>query len=519
MSMEKQQKVWTGAAGGVLALALAAATLVAASTGGSSTRSADGPGVIASPNASQAADANDTVRNYILQHPDVSPTSPTPTPTVTPTDDPLPTPTFTTPQPTPTDDNPAAVHVSITATTAVIIWKKPTGGTPTGYIYGRNGGDSGGSGAYTSPVLPATTFTATLDKLLPGTDYIVFIQAVYPTGNKQVSTHITTPGAQPTTPAPTTSTSGPTAFRSGETWSSGVWNDQDPGATASFVAGPRGGRDVDNVLVYTSRSSIASENNPAAWRKALPVNFDGAQQDIVLGLTTWTGDGAFMDASAAAKIGASLCTVDGTHPIVRLDWEMNLSDGAGVNGAMLSAGNYTAWVARFRAVATALKAAPCGIRIDFNPNHGVDQTSGCNPGGIANMCTRRAFQALRDVVDIYGIDTYDSYPVTNSSGWAYRINPSSNNEMEQARAYAVANGKKFSVPEWGLACNTGGCQWQGNAGGDNGYYMTQMVGWFRAHSGDMAYETYFNEPNPYINSDLIAHNPNGRAAYRLALAA
>jgi hypothetical protein len=432
-----------------------------------------------------------------------------------------------TPTPTPTVTagslDPGNVSATVSGTTASVSWTAPAGGTPTGYTYGRDGVDSTGAGPWTSP--SQSTTSATLDKLVPGTTYAVTVTALYAAGNHPVTISVSVPPASTATATVTpsatptaTSTSAAGANPSGLAWSSGVWTGQSASALASFVSGPRGGRPVDNVLVYTSRGSISAENNPTAWRSALPPDFNGTTQDLVLALTTWTSDGAFMTGAQAQTIGSSVCSVDGTAPIVRLDWEMNLADGAGSNGAELTASNFSAWVARFNAVAVGLKAGCPGLRIDFNPNHGGDQTPGCSSGSFAspNTCTRQAFQAVKANVEIYGLDTYDSYPpVTSSgSGWGARINPGNFGELENSRLYAVANGKKYSVPEWGEACNVAGCQWQGNAGGDDPVFAHDMLGFFVAHSGDMAYDTYFDEPASYIQSDLISQNPNSRAQYR-----
>lgn len=337
-----------------------------------------------------------------------------------------------------------------------------------------------------------------------------------------------TPSATATTDTPTPSPTPPvSANLSGLTWNSGVWSKHDLGMAASFVSGPRGGKLLDNVLVYTSRDNMGVQNRPQDWRGAIPAYMLGsdnkmkARADLVLGLTSWTSDGAYMTQAQGQSIGSSACTIDET-PIVRLDWEMNLPDGAGYNGAMLTASNYTAWVTRFRSVATGLKTGCPGLRIDFNPNHGADQTSGCATWPIQTQCSRRAFQALKDVINIYGVDTYDTWPPVTASGSGWNSRMTGANELQDALNYAKANGKKFSVPEWGVWCrNTSGCAFDSNqsqhTGGDDPEYMRRMVGFFRSNAGDMSYETYFNEDATYINSDLIVSNPNSRAAYRTAL--
>ncbi len=451
------------------------------------------------PTQQEALDGLETARLYIQQHPDTPlPTTPPATTTAPPT------------TPPPSTD-PAAFSATAGDQKIALSWAKPLGGTPTGYIYGRNGVDSTGYGAYTSPVQSPAVLATMLDKLINGTPYTVFVEAVYPTGNRRVSL-VRTPQSPATTPPATTvpATTPPVSGRpSGLPWSSGVWANEDRTATQRFITEVRGGRQADNLLVYTWRNTVASQINAQMYRDHLPATFNGGTQDLVLAVATWTADGAFMTQAQGVSLGVALCSVDST-PIVRLDWEMNLNDGAGSNGAMLNASNYNAWVARFRAVATGIKSGCPATRIDFNPNHGGDQTAGCN---VTPACSRRAFQAVKDLVDIFGIDRYDSFPPVTASGSGWPSHLNGFNELDESRAYALANGKKWSLPEWGLwtASNSGG--------GDDPKYIQAYIAYLASHAGDVAYETYFNEPNSYNVSDLISNNPNGRAQYRSSLLA
>jgi hypothetical protein len=456
------------------------------------------------PTQQEALDGLETARLYIQQHPDaVLPTTPPATTTAPATT-------------APASTDPANFQASAGDQKIVLTWAKPLGGTPAGYIYGRNGVDSTGYGAYTSPVQPATNLTVTLDKLINGNAYQVFVEAVYASGNKRVTlTRTPVAAAPPTTPPATTApptTPPPAGARpSGLAWSSGVWSNGDRTQVTRFKNEVRGGRALDNFLVYTWRDNFANQNLPAQWRNELPADFDPATQDLVLGLTTWMGDGSFLTNTQARTIGTSVCGVD-PNAIVRLDWEMNLADGAGQNGASLTASNYTAWVARFNTVSLGLKATCPGIRVDFNPNHGADQTAGCNTSPVTTQCSRRAFQAVKANVDIFGIDRYDSWPPVTASnnGWTSHLNGF--NELDESRTYALANGKKWSLPEWGVW--TGG-----NGGGDDPKYIQDYIAYLNSHAGDVAYETYFNETASYIISDLVDHNPNSRAQYRTSLLA
>lgn len=518
MDPQTKKRRWFGAGGVALA---ASAAFMLTSLGGSAS-AADTPPTLTQLQAAhdQIASANATIQAYI----DAS------QPTTTPVD--------------PSKPGLTATRSS-DCTSIALTWTDPPAGAPANYDYTRDGVDNTGFGAFTSDPLPPTTHTATLDKLVAANAYHVGVDALNAAGTATGSASATVPvcipaTASPTpTPSATATTTAPTPTPtatggSGSTrlsrlaWSSGVWADQDPAQAASFTGGPRGGVALDNYLVYASRGSVAAENNPGEWRSGLPSNFNGVTQDLVLGLTTWTGDGAFMTQAQGAQIGTSLCSVDGTAPIVRLDWEMNLQDGAGSNGAELTSANRSAWQTRFIAVANGIHSTCAGARIDFNPNHGGDQTPGCSGAG-ASSCTRLAFQAVKQVVAIYSVDTYDSFPPVkaDNSGWNNRL--TGGNELEDARAYAGTNGKQFGVPEWGLFCSgTSGCAINNgtDGGNDDPNYVHQMVAYFNAHActatvtvGCLAYETYFNETAAYINSDLIGHNPNSRAQYRSDLLA
>jgi len=524
--MERKQILWTGV-GGLAAVSLLLSTaLVAQGDSVNPTRAEALAGVTAAktyvqqhPGDTGEAEAlagADSLNSYINGHID-----PTPPPTTVP-------PTTTAPAASPLPANVTAVPA---ANKITLSWSAPTGYSPTGYIYGRSGTDNTGTGPWTSTAQSSALRSVVLDKLIDGQTYTVFVEAVYASGNQRVSrtvvagvpattapptttvppTVIPTTTAAPTTAPPTTTPPVTGNRPSGLAWSSGVWSNGDRTMVSRFKTEVRGGRGLDNLLVYTWRNNFANQNLPSQWKAELPADFNPATQDLVLGVTTWMADGTYLTNAQAKTLGTSVCGVD-SNAIVRLDWEMNLDDGAGDNGAELTSSNFSAWTARFNTVALGLKSTCPGIRIDYNPNHGADQTPGCNTSPVSTQCSRRAFQAVKANVDIFGIDRYDSYnPVTASgSGWSSHL--SGFNELDESRTYALANGKKWSVPEWGL--------WTGGPGGnDDPEYIKRYIAYFVAHSGDMAYETYFNEPNPYIISDLVDHNPNSRAQYKASILA
>ena len=62
------------------------------------------------------------------------------------------------------------------------------------------------------------------------------------------------------------------------------------------------------------------------------------------------------------------------------------------------------------------------------------------------------------------------------------------------------------MPEWGLSSVAN----HGN--GDNPFYIQKMHDLFAAHARSLAYEQYFNEPDPYILSSLWSTDENPRSS-------
>jgi hypothetical protein len=344
-----------------------------------------------------------------------------------------------------------------------------------------------------------------------------------PTGSVSPSE---TPSATPTTTGPTPTVSAsvtPTASAtpttppagaersSGLPWNSGV-NPQNQSADRVNEFVSYRGTPVDNITLFPPRDSWGSINDPQYIAAGLPTTFDPVKDDLVYTVPLWPGNMSVSNTGSKAQWEALANTVKAkdANAYIRLGWEGNLSG----NYWAYTSSNKTAWISSFNTAVGYMKGVAPNLRIVFNPNKGGDQTSGCS----GTTCTRSIFQAVKANVDVYGIDSYDSYPaLTSNAASATHMN----DLLGESLAYAKANGKKFAVPEWGLGCNTSGCQWQGNAGGDNPRYLTEYVNWFAANAGDLAFESYFDDPSGYIRAalDVTPIGPNGPAAYRSAICA
>jgi beta-mannanase len=111
-----------------------------------------------------------------------------------------------------------------------------------------------------------------------------------------------------------------------------------------------------------------------------------------------------------------------------------------------------------------------------------------------------------DVVDIIGLDVYDSWVSgTPDQRWQQTVT-----KLDWAASFAGAHGKPMSLDEWGLwnASNSHG-------GGDNPTYITNMLRWAVDH--ELLWTSYFNSPEGSVENRL-QDNPNGLNAFRQAMA-
>ena len=272
-------------------------------------------------------------------------------------------------------------------------------------------------------------------------------------------------------------------------WRSGAFTAHSAVAAEAFAA--MRGRPLDVIDVHLTRGSWAATLNPW-WLDSAPDDFPGT---LAVGVPLWPADGA-VNADYMAQwqnLGVMLATAGYEDALIRPGWEMNLP-----LHSPLTAANKDDWIAQFRSAYTALKAVSPAFKIVWCPNAGLSQTGIEADEGYPGD----------SYVDVIGIDTYDWYPpATNASTWdshktgLYRLDWWLN--------FAIARGKKFCVPEWGLYHSPPA----ESGGNDNPYFISQMLAWFEANEEHIEYESYFAEPDNYIQSDLVTQNPNSRAVY------
>lgn len=294
--------------------------------------------------------------------------------------------------------------------------------------------------------------------------------------------------------------------RSGLPWSSGVTPVGVLGANAERF-GVKRGAPVDNIVVYPGRESWRALLS-TFWTSALPSYFVPAQDDLVVSLPLWPASRTVRRTGSKENwttLGANIAAVD-PNAYVRLGWEMNIN----AFHWSLRPSNAKAWVSAFRRSAKLITSTCPGCRIVWNPNHGRDQTG---------ASSRAAFLKVRGLVDVYAIDDYDIYPPIKDAD-SRRRHMNDFGEWNESLRFARSHGKKFAVPEWGIACNGPGCQWQGNAGGDNPLFIRAFMRWFDQNSRFIAFESYFDEPTRSSRSSLYTRpmGPLAGRAYRAEIA-
>lgn len=293
--------------------------------------------------------------------------------------------------------------------------------------------------------------------------------------------------------------------RSGLPWSSGVT----PVAGLAREAerfGRKRGAPIDNVVVFPARQTWDNMLS-TFWYQALPTSFDPARDDLVVTIPLWPSDSSVRATGTRQQwqtLGAHVAAVD-PDAYLRLGWEMNIAKAPWA----LSERNSEAWIKAFRRNVRLMQDTCPSCRVVWNPNRGRDQT---------DFSSRRAFVQVKGLVDVYAIDDYDIFPPILDAQ-SEREHMESYGQLDESWRFARKHGKRFAVPEWGIACNGPGCQWQGSAGGDNPRFIRAFVAWFRAHARTLAFESYFDQPQRKTRSSLYTRpiGPRAGRAYRQEL--
>lgn len=316
------------------------------------------------------------------------------------------------------------------------------------------------------------------------------------------STQSTSPADQGGTQSVPAPVQGPVASRlptggahaSGLPWLNGVFG-HDVDRTKRFEE--KLGRPVDIVGVFPERSGGWGSIFDTWWMSAAPR--DGVILDV--GVPLFPSDSSLENAAAGGdnaqwqKLGA---LIQSKYPgsAVRIGWEMNIGGWPW----RATEENAEQWKKAFRNASTSLKKGGPTLLVQWNPNAGKGDS----------LADATKVYPGDDVVDIVALDSYDWWPGYNEKtwpqhrdgegGWAFWVK------------FARDHGKRFSVPEWGLAPANE------NSGGDNPFYMN-VVSDFLWENRDIVFSVvYFDETQDYIRSSIAnGMVPKGAAAYKAKL--
>src|SRR4051794_35913861 len=267
------------------------------------------------------------------------------------------------------------------------------------------------------------------------------------------------------------------------------------------------GRDIDCALVYNDASpDWAGWENPwflhhpdpnlnwAHWATA-----PGTSRQLIItqnlfpsseNNADWRDAGARGDyASHAVALARNLVAAGLGDAVIRLGHEANgtwYPDSIGSTDS-----DFARWVAFWRQTVLAMRSVPgANFRFDWCVN------AAWRPIALSK------FYPGDDVVDIVGIDAYDSGVNPGLDRWSTIW--SRTGGVRDVLTFATAHGKPLSIPEWGV-----GTPDQSLAGGDDPAYVDGIAGVVRDNR--VAYQAYFDN---YQWATQLANGPLSLAAYR-----
>ncbi|GHH04021.1 glycosyl hydrolase [Comamonas sp. JC664] len=256
------------------------------------------------------------------------------------------------------------------------------------------------------------------------------------------------------------------------------------------------GYDVSMGQGHQPKDSWANIENPSwqlnawgAWVRAKP----GRRLNYSVSMFP-SGQGSLSQCATGAydfrfrNLANNLANAGLQRSILRVGWEFS--------------GNWMPWYSGngqqanfaecFRRIVTAMRTAQpnAGFEFDWNPNYDISAAdlSATYPGDA--------------YVDYIGFDLYDQgwngrYPIPSGctgtcqqgrwqQNWDIQFAPA----LAKFRSFAAPRGKRLSVPEWGVndAATTGG--------GDNTYFVQQMLSFIFDPANNVGYHSYFDYQAP-----------------------
>jgi hypothetical protein len=264
-----------------------------------------------------------------------------------------------------------------------------------------------------------------------------------------------------------------------------------------------GGAQVGCIADFLSSDNWDDISNPVWWITRWTAS--SASHHLVLSVPLLPNSGADLRTGAEGRYDqyfrtlATLLVREGfPDTTIRLGWEFNdgtfpwaVHPGGGPNGTASSDDFIRYW----RHVVSAMRSV-AGSRFTFdwtvNNGYSVVPAEQAYPGD--------------GFVDIVGIDAYDQVWGPNGAQVAdppqrWRSISNGLHNLNWWAAFARRHRKAVGLPEWGVISG-------GHGGGDNPYYVNQMLTWSKENH--VVYEIYFDSGQSRISSGAF---PNAAAAY------
>ena len=219
------------------------------------------------------------------------------------------------------------------------------------------------------------------------------------------------------------------------------------------------------------------------------------------GVACWQqAAGGMFDANHDAA-ALSLSRYTGQRFILRIGWEWNLGSYPWACSDIALASYYTAY---FRRIVDRFRQRMPGVLVDW-----CGGRKGVTNAGLPS------FYPGDDWVDFIGLDCYDWYPaMTSQTVWDREYNQTylgGPRGLGSWLNYVLSRDKKLSFGEWAVVSGTD------SGGGDNPFFVTQMINFFMTNADKIGYECYFNA-NHLPNVHCFDDNPDAAAAYQALMA-
>lgn len=378
----------------------------------------------------------------------------------------------------------------------------------TGWLVGRDGTDTSGSGPWSTALSPEAS-SHTFLKLRAGQEYTFTVKALFAGGATAEGSAKATPKSPLPGPGPTPGRAVPLVGRSGLSVNSIAFT-----GSASLAAvedlGRARGRDFDGMLHFTERErSNGSWDQLRSWYTTAHRDWLAAGRLLVTSLPhaptpkvdrKYTADALAINARGAndayreqqRAVGRWLVDVGLNHPlhVLRPDWEFN--------------GNWYAWSAKDPAAFTAALG-------NFMRN--------VRDGGATNVlwdvCGNKGpsqagvdFDAIPDDVDILGGDIYDHWLAARTDAeWAREI--ARRPGLATLAAEAARRDVMWSVDECGNSHSPQG-------GGDNPFFWRKLAGFVEENAERCAWVCTYNHDGlpAALRHTLPRYNPQSWAVYK-----